>query len=233
MANPSTRQGLIDYCLRELGHPVLEINIDDDQLEDRLDEALQFYRDFHYDAVELVYLKHQVTQQDINNEYISINDLIIGVEKVVPFTSRTRGIDLFDVRYQILLNDIYSIQSTDIIYYSQVKTQLELLNQLLVGEKPIRFNRHTNRLYISMDWNTDVTAGEYIIVQCYRVLDPSTYSDVYNDSFLKKYTTALFKKQWGNNLKKFEGVQLPVFIVFGCLAWRKLKFLFRAFFRQE
>ena len=103
MANPSTRQGLIDYCLRELGHPVLEINIDDDQLEDRLDEALQFYRDFHYDAVELVYLKHQVTQQDINNEYISINDLIIGVEKVVPFTSRTRGIDLFDVRYQILL----------------------------------------------------------------------------------------------------------------------------------
>lgn len=209
MANPSSRQGLIDYCLRELGHPVIEINVDDDQLEDRIDEALQFYRDFHYDAVELVYLKHQVTSTDIENQYIELNDLVTGVERVMPFTSRTRGIDLFDVRYQILLNDIYSIQSTDIIYYTQVKTQLELLNKLLVGEKPIRFNRHMNRLHIDMDWSLDVTAGEYIVIQCYRVLDPSTYSDVYNDNFLKRFATALIKKQWGNNLKKFEGVQMP------------------------
>jgi len=209
MANPASRQQLIDYCLRNLGQPVIEINVDDDQLEDRIDEALQFYRDFHYDSVELVYLKHQVTSNNISQQYIELNDAITGVERVIPFTNKTRGIDLFDVRYQILLNDIYSIQSTDIIYYSQVQTQLQLLNDLLVGQKPVRFNRHTNRLYIDMDWEMDISAGEYIIVQAYRILDPNTYTDVYNDEYLKRYATALIKKQWGNNLKKFEGVQMP------------------------
>lgn len=209
MANPSSRQGLIDYCLRELGHPVIEINVDDDQLEDRVDEAIQLYREFHYDAVEFVYLKHEVTANNISQKYIELNDNIIGVEKVIPFTSRTRGIDLFDVRYQILLNDLYSIQSTDIIYFSQIKTQLELINQLLVGEKPVRFNRHMNRLFIDMDWEDDVSVGEFLIIQCYRALNPDTFNDVYNDYHLKKYTTALIKKQWGNNLKKFEGVQMP------------------------
>lgn len=279
MANPASRQGLIDYCLRELGHPVLEINIDDDQVEDRIDEAFQFYREYHFDAVELVYLSEQITASTIqisgvnaasftngerivgsssgasasvhknisanrmfvkgvtgtftvgetitgagsgqtatlssitlgnlDNRYIELNDLVTSVVRVLPFTSRTRGIDLFDVRYQILLNDIYSIQSTDIIYYNQVQTQLQLLNDLLVGQKPIRFNRHQNRLYIDLDWNTDVAIGEYVIVEAYRILDPNTFTDVYNDMFLKKYATALIKKQWGNNLKKFEGVQMP------------------------
>ena len=209
MANPASRQELIDYCLRSLGQPVIEINIDDDQVEDRIDEALQFYRDFHYDSVELVYLKHQVTSNNISQQYIELNDAITGVERVIPFTNKTRGIDLFDVRYQILLNDIYSLQSTDIIYYSQVQTQLQLLNDLLVGQKPVRFNRHTNRLYIDMDWEMDTSPGEFIIVQAYRILDPNTYTDVYNDEYLKRYATALIKKQWGNNLKKFEGVQMP------------------------
>ena len=279
MANPSTRQGLIDYCLRELGHPVLEINVDDDQLEDRIDEALQFYREFHFDAVELVYLKEQITASQIqigsinatsfiigeiitgqssgatttvhgnissnrlfvkdtngtftpgetittgssnitttltsitlgnyDNRYLELNDLVTSVIRVLPFSSRTRGIDLFDIRYQILLNDLYSITSTDIIYYSQVKTQLNLINDLLVGQKPVRFNRHQNKLEIDMSWSTDVAVGEYMIVEAYRILDPNTYTDVYNDYYLKKYATALIKKQWGNNLKKFEGVQLP------------------------
>ncbi len=279
MSNPATRTQLKDYCLRQLGHPVLEINVDDDQIEDRIDEAFQFYREYHFDAIELVYLSVPMEQSvititgsnaanftvnetltgnvsgatttvlgniasntikvsnttgtftatdtitgslsnntatvssftlgNLDSKFLTLSDAITGVVRVLPFTSRTRGIDLFDIRYQILLNDLYSLQSTDIIYYSQVKTQLQLLNDLLVGVKPIQFNRNMNRLYIGMSWSTDVTEGEYLIVECYRILDPDTFTDVYNDIFLKEYTTALIKKQWGNNLKKFEGVQLP------------------------
>lgn len=282
MANPSSRQGLIDYCLRRLGHPVIEINIDDDQIEDRIDEALQYYRDFHYDAVELVYLQEKVTASTLrlqtlvglslsvgekitgvssgatcyvhalsaantvlvkgvigtftagesftasisgqtgslaatnvitlgnyDNKYFDMSDAVASVIRVLPFSSRTRGIDLFDVRYQILMNDLYSLQSTDLIYYSQVKTHLQLINDLLVGQKPVRFNRHQNRLYVDMSWGTDVDVDDYMVVECYRILDPDTFTDVYDDEFLKRYATALLKQQWGVNMKKFEGVQLP------------------------
>jgi len=209
MSNPSSRQQLIDYCLRQLGHPVIEINLDDDQIEDRIDEAFGFYREFHYDAVELVYLKHQITQSDINNQYITITDAIVGITKVFPFSNRSTGINIFDIRYQILINDLYSLMSTDLIYYSQVRQHLELINQLLVGQKPIRFNKHMNRLFIDMSWETDVEVNDFIIIECYRILDPDTYTDVYNDRILKKYATSLLKKQWGTNLKKFSGVQLP------------------------
>jgi len=277
MANPSTRQELIDYCLRKLGHPVLEINIDDDQIEDRIDEAFSYYRDFHFDAVEKVYLSEKITASTLqitgvnaasfsngtkitgatsgataivygnisanrmyvykvsgtftasetisngavsatlssitlgnyDNRYLTVSDAVVSVTRVLPFSSSTRGIDLFDVRYQILLNDLYSIQSTDIIYYSQVKTQLQLIQDLLVGVKPVRFNRHQNRVYIDMNWEDDIDIGEYIIIEAMRVLDPNTFTDVYNDGWLKKYATALLKQQWGTNLKKFEGVQLP------------------------
>jgi hypothetical protein len=209
MANPSSRQGLIDYCLRRLGHPVIEINIDEDQVEDRIDDAFQFYREYHYDAVERVYLKYQITSDDMTNKYIPLNDNIVGVDRILPFSNRSTGINIFDVRYQILINDLYSLMSTDLIYYSQVKTQIELINQLLVGVKPVRFNRHMNRMYIDMDWEADVEVGSFIIVECYRILDPDTYTDVYNDRFLKQYATALIKRQWGENMKKFQGVQLP------------------------
>lgn len=210
MANPASRQQLIDYCLRKLGHPVIEINIDVDQIEDRIDEAFQLYRDFHFDAVELVYLKEQITSNTISQQYITLNDAVTSVVRVLPFSSKsTSGMDMFDVRYQILLNDLYSIQSTDVIYYTQIKTHLQLIQDLLVGQKPVRFNRHQNRLYIDMDWSSDVSPGEYIIIEAYRILDPTTYTDVYNDGFLKKYATALLKQQWGINMKKFEGVQLP------------------------
>ena len=184
MASPTSRQGLIDYCLRKLGHPVIEINVDDDQLEDRIDEALGFYREFHYDAVELVYLKHQITQADVDNQYLSVSDAVTGVTKVFPFSNRTTGINIFDIRYQILINDLYSLMSTDLIYYSQVRQHLELINQLLVGQKPIRFNRHMNRLFIDMDWQADVEVGDFLVIECYRILDPDTYTDVYNDRIL-------------------------------------------------
>ena len=208
-SKPASRAELIAYAKRQLGDPVIEINTDPDQEEDVLELSLQFFQQFHFDGVERIYLKHEITVDDRTNRYIELTDAIIGVERVLPFDSRTRGIDLFDVRYQILLNDLYSIQSTDIIYYVQIQNQLALLNQLLVGQKPIRFNRHQNRLHIDMDWEQDTAVGEFIIIECYRILDPNTYTDVYNDLYLKKYVTAQMKKQWGNNLKKFSGVQLP------------------------
>jgi hypothetical protein len=209
MATVTTREQLKDYCLRRLGAPVIEINIDDDQIEDRIDDAFQFYRDYHYDAVEMVYLKYQITAQDIANLYVPIPDTVVGVSRILPFSNRSDGMNIFSIRYQILINDLYSLMSTNLIYYYQVKQELELINQVLVGTKPVRFNRHMNRLYIDMDWTGDVNVGDYIIVECYRILDPDTYRDVYNDRFLKQYTTALFKRQWGENLKKFSGVQLP------------------------
>jgi len=209
MATVTTRQGLKDYCLRRLGAPVIEINVDDDQVEDRIDDAFQFYREYHYDAVELVYLKHQFTTEDITNQYISVPDSVVGVSRILPFSNKSDGTNIFSVRYQILLNDLYSLMSTNIIYYYQVKQELELINQVLVGIKPIRFNRHMNRLYMDMDWTADAVPGDFIIVECYRILDPETYRDVYNDMFLKRYCTALIKRQWGENLKKFNGVQLP------------------------
>ena len=209
MASVTTREQLKDYCLRRLGAPVIEINVDDDQIEDRIDDAFQFYREYHFDAVEKVYLKHQMTAQDITNQYITVPDLVVGVERILPFTNRSDGTNIFSIRYQILLNDLYSLMSTNLIYYYQVKQELELINQVLVGVKPIRFNRHMNRLYVDMSWPEDADVGTWIIIECWRILDPDTYRDVYNDMFLKRYCTALFKRQWGENLKKFQGVQLP------------------------
>jgi hypothetical protein len=209
MAKVTSREGLRDYCLRRLGSPVLEINVDDDQVEDRIDDAFQFYREYHYDAIERVYLKHQITQTDKDNQYISVPDTVVGVQEIFPFTNKSDGLNLFSLKYQIMINDLYSLMSTDLIYYYTVKREIELINQLLVGQKPIRFNRHMNRLFIDMDWSADVAVGEYLLVDCYRILDPETYRDVYDDRFLKMYTTALIKRQWGDNLKKFSGMQLP------------------------
>lgn len=209
MATPSSRQGLIDYCLRKLGHPVVEVNVDEDQIEDRIDEAFQFYRDFHYDAVEKVYLKEQMTSNTIAQEYITLNDSIISVERVLQFTNKTTGAGVFDVKYQLMLNDIQSLTNTDLQYYSALKTNLQLINDLLTGQKPIRFNRHMNRMFVDMDWTRDVGVGDYIIIEAWRILDPDAFTDVYNDGFLKRYATALIKQQWGVNMKKFEGVQLP------------------------
>jgi hypothetical protein len=206
---PASREELKNYCKRQLGDPVIEINLSPEQEEDCIELSIQFFQQFHFDAVEMVYLKHEMTANDISNQYITVSDAVVSVARVLPFSARTRGIDLFDIRYQILLNDIYSIQSTDLIYYNQVKMQLQLINDLLVGEKPVRFNRHMNRLFIDMDWPTDIAEGEFLIIEAYRILDPNQFTDVYNDLYLKKYVTAQMKKQWGNNLKKFEGVQLP------------------------
>jgi hypothetical protein len=158
----------------------------------------------------MVYLKHEMTANDISNTYVTLSDAVVGVNRILPFSSKTTsGMNIFDIRYQILINDLYSIMSTDLIYYQQVKGQLELIQQVLVGTKPVRFNRHMNRVYIDMSWSSDIKAGEFLIFECWRILDPSTYADVYNDMWLKRYATALIKRQWGDNLKKFAGMQLP------------------------
>ena len=230
MATPSTRETLKQYALRALGKPVIDINVDDDQLEDRLDEAYQYFANYHYDGIRRTYLKYQYTQADKtrmtadgSNEtatknsvsstfkegqnFIVVPESVFSVINIFPFSNKG-NLNLFDVRYQLRLNDLYDFSSTSIINYDVVLRHLDFLDHILVGEKPMRFNQHDNRLYIDMDWNNDLEVGEFLVIECYRKLDPTTFTDVNNDIFLKRYVTALFKKQWGANLSKFNGVAM-------------------------
>lgn len=209
MARPTTREQFKQYCLRNLGSPVIDINVDDEQLEDRIDEALQYYRDYHYDGTEHVYLKHQITSSDKTNKYISIPENIQGIVRVFDIGDSINSSNLFNIRYQIHLNDLFDFSSASYVPYVNAMRHVEMLEEIFVGKKPIRFNRHTDRLYIDMDWETDVLVDEYIIIDCYRTVDPNTYTDVWGDRWLLRYTTALFKRQWGENLSKFQGIQLP------------------------
>ena len=229
MANPTSRETLKQYCLRNLGKPVIEINASDEQLEDRIDEALQYFAQYHYDAIRRTYLKYEYTSADKTritgnssetatknsistdwtegNNYLVVPESVISVINIFPFSNKG-NLNLFDVRYQLRLNDLYDFSSTSIINYDVVLRHLDFLDHVLVGEKPLRFNQHDNRLYIDMDWTNDLQVGEYLVIEAYRKLDPDTYTDVYNDIYLKRYTTALFKKQWGANLSKFGGVAM-------------------------
>ena len=296
MAKPSTREELKQYCLRTLGKPVIEINVEDDQLEDRMDEGLQFFQEYHFDGVERMYNIHRITGStvkiasntgaftvgekitggtsnatakvvssnttvitfkshkdtddianndttssfsngetitgstsgatavadtdaslvtfgDVDNHYITLSDSIIGVTGIFDIQD-TGGAqtssDLFSFRYQFHLNEMPYLTATSIINYKMSMQHLQLLNDMFVGKKPLRFNRHQNRLYLDIDWdNDDLEVDEYVVAECYRIIEPATFTDVYNDMFLKKYVTALFKRQWGANLIKYEGVQLP------------------------
>jgi len=216
MAKPNSRSTLIDYCLRALGAPVIEINVDDDQVEDRIDEALQFYQHYHADAIEKVYLKHEVTADNITNGYIPINDLVTDVVRIFPLREGGSTSNMFDVRYQMHLNDIYSMgYMGSLLDYEMSMQWLSMLDMIIDSDdKHINFERHKNQLRVDMDWSQEIEAGEYIIVECYRILDPTTYTDVYNDYFLKRYATALIKQQWGVNLSKFEGMVMPGGVTF-------------------
>jgi hypothetical protein len=213
MAVPSSRQEFKDYCLRRLGAPVIDINVDDQQVEDRIDEALLYYRDYHYDGTERALVRHQITSTDVANKYISVPESIIGITRILPFTSSNSASTLFNVRYQVHLNDLFDFSAESVVPYYMALDRIALLEQTFTGLKPIRFNRHTDRLYIDMNWSTDVTVGEYIIIDGYRVIDGS-YTDVWGDRWLAKYTSALIKRQWGSNLSKFEGMQLPGGVTF-------------------
>ena len=232
--NPiTTRETLKQYCLRALGKPVIEINVEDDQVEDRIDEALQYFAQYHYDGVERMYLKYQVTADDVTRarsdetlstvtdtadstvtasfkegkNYIPMPSNVMSVVQIFPFTDKA-ALNLFDVRYQLRLNDLYDFSSTSIIHYDMTLRHLDMLDHILVGERPLRFNQHKNRLYIDMDWKNDIDAGDFIIIECYRKLDTSTFTDIFDDIFLKKYLILLIKKQWGTNLSKFQGVAM-------------------------
>lgn len=209
MSVPASREQLKDWCLRQLGHPVIEINVDDDQVEDRIDEAFQYFRDFHYDGVERWYLKHQMTETDKQNQWIPVTDNIIGVTRIFPVGSTNASVNMFDLRYQLRLHELYDFTSTSYVNYVLTQQHIRTLDLLFSGETPVRFNKHSNKLYIDWDWNYDIQVGEWIIIEGTIVLDPDEYNDVYNDRMLKKLATAYIKKQWGNNMKKFAGMQLP------------------------
>jgi len=235
MATPSTKATLKTYCLRALGQGVIDINVSDDQVDDRLDESLQYFAQYHYDGIEKMYLKHLVTTADRTraltdasttatdtidssvtatwkegNNWIPIPQAVVSVLEVFPLVDNGgSSSSMFDVRYQLRLNDLYDFSSTSIIHYEMVMQNLDLLDHILIGESPIRFNQHQNRLYIDMDWQNKVVADtEYIIIECYRKLDPTSYTDIYDDIYLKRYATSLIKKQWGANLSKFSGVAM-------------------------
>ena len=242
MSKPTTRQELIDYCLRRLGAPVLEINIDDDQIDDLVDDALQYFHERHFDGVERMFLKYKLTDEDINrgrakgtngvgivtttgtanisgigttnfnfyesSNFIQVPDSVIGIEKVFKFDTSSISGGMFSIKYQLFLNDLYYFNSVELLQYAMVKSYLEDIDFLLTTDKQIRFNKRQNRMYLDIDWNAQ-NKDTFIIIDCYRILDPNDFTKVYNDSFLKKYLTALMKKQWGQNLIKFRGVKLP------------------------
>lgn len=213
MANPSSRSTLKEYALRALGSPVIEINVDDSQLEDRIDDALQFFAEYHFDGVERTYIKHQITQTDIDNEYIAMDDTVVSVTKVFQLSEGTRN--MFDVRYQIAFNDFYGMRNpTSLINYEITKRHLALIQDILSPEKPIRFSRVTDKLKIDTDWSETFVVGNYIVAEAYVSLDPETYPEIYNDRLLKQYVTALFKRQWGQNLSKYDGISLPGGVTF-------------------
>lgn len=213
MAVPSSRESFKQNCLRRLGAPVIEINVDDDQVDDRIDEALRYYWDYHFDGSDKIYYKYQVTQTDKDNKYITIPDNIIGVVNIFNVGASLNVNNIFNIRYQIALNDLYTLTNVSLVPYFMAMQHIQLIEEILVGKKQIRYNRHKNRLYIDMDWSL-VAVGEFIIVEAYEVINPDTYTDAWADRWLLQYTTALIKRQWGNNLKKYQGMQMPGGITF-------------------
>lgn len=208
MAVPTSRSAFKEYCLRSLGKPVIEINVDDDQVEDRIDESLKYFWDYHFDGSERIYYKHQITSQNMTDKYITLPDNIIGAVRIFNIGDPMVSNNLFDIRYQIALNDLYTLTSVSMVPYYMAFQHIQLMEQLLVGMQPIRYNRHMNRLFVDMDWDK-VTIGNFLIVDAYQIVDPDVYTDAWGDRWLSQYATAKIKRQWGSNLTKFSGMQLP------------------------
>ena len=243
MAQPASRTDLINYAKRQLGAPVLEINVADEQVDDLVDDALQFFHERHFDGVIQTFLKYKITQDDVdrgrgrggnnpigivtttatssidgsdvtfsfeeNSNYLQVPPSVIGINKIFQFDgSNTVTNNMFSVKYQLFLNDIYYWGSTEILTYAMTKRYLEDIDFALNTQKQVRFNQRQDRLYLDIDWGS-VKKDDYVVIDCYRLIDPNDYSGVWNDSFLKRYVTALIKRQWGQNLIKFQGVKLP------------------------
>ena len=242
MAKPTTRQELVDYCLRQLGAPVLEINVDDDQIDDLVDDAIQYFNERHFDGVERMYLKYKVTEDDINrasgsgtdgvgivtttgtanvsgigtitsnfyenSNFIQVPDSVVGIERIFKFDTSSISGGMFSIKYQLFLNDLYYFNSVELMQYAMTKTYLEDIDFLLTTDKQIRFNKRQNRLYLDIDWKSQAK-DTFLVIDCFRALDPADFSKVFNDSFIKRYLTLLIKRQWGLNMMKFSGTRLP------------------------
>jgi hypothetical protein len=208
MARPTNREEFKQFVLRRLGAPVIEINVDDTQLEDRIDEALLYYADYHYDGTEATYYKHQITAEDVTNKYITLPENIIGAVRIFDLGSSLTAGGFFNIQYQIALNDLYTLTSQSILPYYMAIQNLSVLQEVLVGRQPIRYNRHVNKLYIDMNWDK-VQEGHFLIVEAYKVVDPDEFTDVWADRWLYRYATALIGVQWGSNLTKFANMSLP------------------------
>jgi hypothetical protein len=204
---PANKEELKDFCLRQLGYPVVKVNIDDVQLEDSIELAFEYWNEFHFDGTERSYVKHQITSDDKTNKYVTVSDSLIGVTRVFP-VSGSAAMNMFDIRYQLRLNDLWDLSSTSYVNYSLTMQHLRTLDLIFSGETPVRFNKLTNKLYIDWDWNNDIQTGEWIVIEGSIITDPAAYTKVWNDRMLKKLATAYAKKQWGSNLKKYSGVQL-------------------------
>lgn len=218
MAKPRTRQEFKEYCLRALGAPVIEINVDDAQVEDRIDQALQYFADWNSNGAQRTYYKYQVTAQDQTNEYINtytIDPNLLTVSRVFQVGFNLQMNNVFNVRYQMALNDFYGLRTgqMNLNFFTTTMQYIEMLQQLLDPEKQVRFNKYDNKLHIDMNW-TDFSANQYLLIEGYTIIDPEVYNEAWNDPMLKKYATALIKMQWGANLSKYEGIPLPGNITF-------------------
>jgi hypothetical protein len=219
MPSVNSRQALIDYCLRRLGFPVIEINIDQDQIDDRIDDAIQYWQDYHFDGLQKVYYIKTITQTEITNKYVNLSNVrdasnnaldIVGVTRIFPINDSQATINMFDLRYQLRLNELYDFTSASYVNYTLTQQHLRSLELLFTGEVPIRFQRHMQRLFIDWAWGTsEAPAGAIMVIESYANIDASVYNRVWNDMWVKNYATALIKRSWGNNLKKFSGLQLP------------------------
>lgn len=208
MALPASREEFKQYCLRALGKPVIEINVSDEQVDDRIDEALQYYADYHFDGTEKIYLKHQVTTTDKTNGWIPIPEGINGISNILRLNNGIVSSGMFSAKYQFILNNLHDFTNYNLTNYFMSFQHLELLEQTLNGSTPINFNRHMNKLFIHTNWNI-LAPGDYIVVECYQVVDPSVNTDVWKDRWLQNYTIQKIKLQWASNLSKFTGMQLP------------------------
>ena len=214
-----TRTQFKDYCLRRLGFPVIEINVDDDQVEDRIDDALQYWQDYHFDGLQKVYYIKKVDATDIANKYLDLTQAkdsanntldITGVTRIFPIQDSQTSINMFDLRYQLRLNELYDFTSASYINYTLTQQHLRSLELMFTGEVPIRFQRHMQRLFIDWAWGaSEAPLGTTVIAECYSTIDPTVYGRVWEDRWLKEYATCLIKKNWGANLKKFADIQLP------------------------
>ena len=206
----TSKELLKEYCLRRLGHPVIEINVDEEQCDDRVSDALQYFAEYHFDGVEKVFLKHTITQDDIDNEYIAMADPVISVVRVLPipnFNAFQTG--FFNEEFQLRIQDLNTFTGSSLINWQMSLQNWSMVDHLFTVTPTIHFNRKQNKVYLETNWSDKFSVGDILIIEAYRILDPTTYTEIYDDMFLKKYTAALIKRQWGENLKKFEGVQLP------------------------